>query len=219
MHYRSDVQPQPLDEGVTDLVVLPVRGLAPSAFAPDRRQPIWWNDELAVYAPAGAVAPIMYPPSDTFRVRMSSVQAAGGRIRFTATFINEAGGQWVGQDWLVTAVDASSWSFPNEFENDARHRGTQWYAGQLAPTNQTATHRYEFDPQQGRLAVAGRDGVFSPVVSSGGVLRAGAWTLGVRLRHDWYEAAFVPVMKIVVSESGNVSFDVYEGTLGVRLTQ
>ena len=59
MHYRSDFRPDPLDGGATDLVVLPLRGVAPSAFPPDRRQPIWWNDELAVYAPTGTVARVV----------------------------------------------------------------------------------------------------------------------------------------------------------------
>ncbi|MYE06038.1 MAG: hypothetical protein F4Y04_02260 [Chloroflexi bacterium] len=220
MHYRSDFQPDPLEGGATDLVVLPLRGIAPSAFAPDRRQPIWWNDELAVYAPTGTVAPVaMPPPREPFRVNVSSVRAATGRVSFTATFINEAGETWEGQDWLVTAVDASPWAFPNEFEDDARHEGVQWYAGQLVPWQATATYTYDFDPRGRRLAVVDERGAVTQVASSGDALGAGTWALGVRLRHDWYEAAFVPVMTITVAESGEVGFDAYEGTLGVRLTQ
>lgn len=219
MHYRSDFQPEPLEGEATDLVVLPVRGLAPSALAPDRRRPIWWNDELSVYAPAGTVTPIMNPLPEPFRVQVSSVHADEGRIRFMATFFNEAGGGWVGQDWLVTSVDASPWSFPNDFEDDARHKGVQWYAGQLVPTQATASHTYELDSRRVRLAVLGDHGTASPVASSGDELGVGIWVLGVRLRHDWYEAAFVPVIKIEITESGETVYEAYEGSLGVRLTQ
>ncbi len=219
MHYRSNFHSEPVDDAVPDLVVLPLRGLAPSALAPGQRAPIWWNDELAVYSPAGAVPRLMDPPPDPFRVQLSDVKADGRKVSFTVAFLNEAADDWVGQDWLVTAVDSSPWAFPDQFENDARHRGTQWYAGQIVPTDATATHRYEFDPQAGRLQHWDHNGSLSPVASSGESLNAGTWTLGVRLRHDWYEAAFIPVLKIVVTESGEVSYQAYEGTLGVRLTQ
>ena len=220
MHYRSDFQPDRLDGTVTDLVVLPVRGIAPSGLPPDRRQPIWWNGELAVFDTAESVSPaLVAPPPEPFRVRVSSVRAELGRVRFTATYLNEAGESWVGQDWLVTAVDASPWAFPNEFEAVALHGGVQWYAGQLTPMQATATYTYEFDPRGRRLAVVRESGAVSQVASSGDALGAGTWALGVRLRHDWYEAAFVPVMTITVAESGEVTFDAYEGTLGVRLTQ
>ena len=219
MHYRSDFDPEPLEEPAPDLVVLPVRGLAPSALDAARRAPIWWNDELAVYAPAGSAAPLMDPPPEPFSVQLSNVQQDGDQIRFTAEFSNQAAGDWVGQDWLVTAVDSSPWSFPNEFEDDGQYEGVQWYAGQLAAIERAATHSYAFDPVEGRLAVQNDEGAFIPTASSGDRLGDGAWTLGVRLRHDWYGAAFVPVMKIVVSESVGVSYRVYEGTLGVRLTQ
>ena len=159
------------------------------------------------------------PPPEPFSLQLSRVHLEGGRISFTAEFSNGAAGDWVGQDWLVTAVDSSPWSFPREFEDDGRHKGVQWYAGQLASIEATATHTYEFDPVRGRLAVPNDVGAFVPVASSGKGLGEGTWTLGVRLRHDWYEAAFIPVIKIVVSESGEVSYQAYTGTLGVRLTQ
>ena len=219
MHFRADFETEPLAGDTPDLVVLPVRGLAPSAFAPDRRAPIWWNDELAVYAPSGAVAPLIDPPPERFSVRLSRVQMDSSQISFSAEFANRAAGAWVGQDWLVTAVDSSPWSFPHEFEEDGRHKGVQWYAGQLASSERSATHDYQFDPVVGHLAVRNDEGAFGPVASSGDGLNEGVWALGVRLRHDWYEAAFIPVMRIEVSESGEVSYQAYEGTLGVRLTQ
>ena len=55
--------------------------------------------------------------------------------------------------------------------------------------------------------------------SSGEGLGRGVWTLGVRLRHEWHEAAFIPVMKIVVAESGVVAYEAYEGELNARLAR
>ena len=219
MHVRSKLETERLNGVEPDLVVLPFRGLAPSALAPARREPIWWNDELAVYAPAGAVAPVMDPAPQPFSVQLSDVRLDGGQIAFTVSYLNRAAGDWVGQDWLVTSVDASPWKFPDDFEDDGRHKGVQWYAGQLVSNEPSATHTYDFDPSRGRLEVRNDLGAFTPVESSGEGLGEGTWTLGIRLRHDWYEAAFIPVMTVVVAETGEVSYRVFEGELGVRLTR
>ena len=61
IHLLTPFQANPLGEQVPDLVVMP-RPFVPWMFPPAARQPIWWNDEVAVYAPRGAVAPIMPPP-------------------------------------------------------------------------------------------------------------------------------------------------------------
>ena len=219
MHYRANFHTEPLDGVAPDLVVLPVRGLAPSAIAPAQRAPIWWNDELAVYAPAGLIAPLRDPPPQGFSVQLSDVRTDGGRISFTAEFLDRSAEEWVGQDWLVTTVDGSPWAFPHEFEDDGRHKGMQWYAGQLTPAQATATHTYQFDPRTVRLEVRNEHGVLTSVASSGAGLELGEWTLGVRLRHEWHEAAFIPVMKIVVAESGVVAYEVYEGELNARLAR
>ena len=41
----------------------------------------------------------------------------------------------------------------------------------------------------------------------------GPWRL--RLRHDWWEAAFIPVARLEIAEDGAVTYEVYEGALGV----
>ena len=209
----------PLEGDRPDLVVMPARGVAPTAFAPAQRAPIWWKDEVAVYAPDGAVAALMEPPPGDFSIRLSEVRVEDSRIGFTAAFLNQAPDQWVGQDWLVAAGDASPWALPYEFETDGRHKGRQWYAGQILPDDGVATASYELDPRAASLSVRDERGDFIDVASSGEGLGQGAWTLAVRLRHEWHEAAFIPVMKIVVAESGAVTYEVFEGELNARLAQ
>lgn len=210
---------QPLAGQTPDLVVMPARGLAPSALAVGRRAPVWWNEQLAVYAPAGAVPGLLASPPGQFSVALSDVRERDDGMMFRAEFTNRAPDLWVGQDWLVAAGDESPWAFPREFEPDARHKGRQWFAGQLVPTDSSATFGYEFDPRAGRLFVRNASGIPEPAASSGGRLAPGVWTLGVRLRQAWHEAAFIPVMKIVVGESGDVSYEVYEGDLSGRLAE
>ncbi len=184
--------------------------------------PVWWNDEFAVYAPDGLIRPLMDPPprlKPNFGVHITAVDFDGDRIAFTAHFANHAPDRWKGQDWLISAVDASSWAFPYEFETDGRHKGQQWYGGQITPEQSKATHAYEFDPRAGDLVVRNKTGRRTEVASSGPGLGPGLWTLALRLRGEWHEAAFIPVMKIVVAEGGDVTFEVYEGELNARLAQ
>lgn len=210
---------RPLDGQTPDLVVMPGAASVPSALAADRRAPIWWNDELALFAPTGAIPRLMAPPPGQFRVELSEVRVSDSGIAFRADFKDGAPNLWVGQDWLVTAADNSPWAFPREFETDARHRGRQWFAGQVAPGDESASFSFEFDPRAVRLGVAQARGSLEAVASSGTGLGPGVWTLGVRLRQEWHEAAFIPVMKIVVAEGGDVTFEVYEGELNARLAQ
>ena len=213
------VPTKPLAGERPDLVVLPARGLAPAAFAAEQRVPIWWNDEVAVYAPDGELSPLMDSPPSEFSVELIEARVEDGRISFAALFSNHVPGQWVGQDWLVTAGDGSPWAFAHEFETDARHKGRQWYGGQLVPGQTTASFRYELEAGTGRMSVGDARGNLVRVDSSGEGLGRGVWTLGVRLRHEWHEAAFIPVMKIVVAESGVVAYEVYEGELNARLAR
>ena len=60
LHALTAVPVQPLGEQTPDLVLVPV-GLYPWMFPSAGRQPIWWNDEMAIYAPGGAVAPVIPP--------------------------------------------------------------------------------------------------------------------------------------------------------------
>ena len=174
---------------VPDLVVLPA-SIDPWMFAPAGRLPVWHNGKIAVYAPNGAVAPIMLPPPrpdpPAFDLQVSDVRAADGHITFAATFDNRSPDQWTGQDWVVIAVDGSPWNIPLAFGPDGRTPvAATWFDGWLGPSVTTTTHTYEFDALASRLAVRNSHGVFTAAAASGGVQGAGVWTLAVRLRHEW----------------------------------
>ena len=217
LYLLTDIPTEPLGDSMPDFVVASTL-LTPSALSPDARRPIWRNDELAVYALHGAGESVATPSMSLLSVRLSEFQEGDGRITFTVTFTDRASDQWNGQDWLVVAADDSQWAFPRELEADGRrHAGTQWYAGQVIPGQVTTTHRYEFDPQAAELAVRGADGTFGAARSSGPGLDPGVWSLAVRLRGDWWEVAFIPVMRIVVAADGVTTYEVYEGALDSAL--
>ena len=214
-HSRPDIATEPLGGQTPDLIVTSAR-LAPSSFPPGQREPIWWNEEIAVYALSDAVAPVMGPRPRSFSVRVSDARANDGRLALTVAFTDRAPERWKGQDWLVVSVDQSAWAFPGEFEPDDRtHAGVQWYAGQVIPGQGGGTRTFEFDPRRVSLVMANEDGALVPVASSGEPLAPGVWTLAVRLRGDWWEAGFIPVVRISVSADGDVDFEVYEGDLSI----
>lgn len=215
-HSRPQISTEPLGSQMPDLIVTSAR-LAPSSFPSDEREPIWWNEEIAVFAPTGAVSPVMRPPPRSFSVRVLNALPDARRLAFTTEFVDRMPERWSGQDWLVVPVDASKWAFPGEFEADDRtHVGAQWYAGQIIPGQGGGTRMFEFDPQTVSLVVADDKGAFAPVASSGERLAPGVWALAVRLRGDWWEAALIPVVHMSVSESGEIAYRVYEGSLDVR---
>ena len=224
-HVLTSIPIEPLSRNRPDVVVAPTQ-LAPWMLPPAGRQPIWWNDEVAVYAPSGAVAPIMQPPPRhdplPFSVQVSDVRAAAGRIAFTATFDNRAPEQWTGQDWVVIAVDASPWDLPLGFQPDSRTPvAAAWFGGWLGPSAGTTTHTYEFDALASRLAVEDGSGEFTAATGAGRIEGAGAWLLAIRLRHEyrpnhWRDAALIPVLRIMVSEAGEVSYQVYADPLAAQ---
>ena len=128
-----------LGQEVPDLVVMPAT-FVPWMFPAAGRQPIWWNDRVAVYAPHGTVPPIMpswpVPPEEPLgvSVRVSDVRAGDGRITFTTTLDDRAPEQWTGQDWVLIAVDTSPWALPVTFRPDGRTPvADAWIAGQAVP--------------------------------------------------------------------------------------
>ena len=213
----------PLGGQTPDLVVLPA-SMEPWLFAPDGRLPVWHNDEIAVYSPDGAIAPIMPPPSRPdpvdFRVQLSDVRPADGRLAFAATFDNGSPGLWTGQDWVVVAVDDSPWSFPLTFGPDGRSPAVAaWFAGWLGSNVTTTTHTYEFDPRTLSLASPNREGEFTPTASSGAIEGTGDWVLAVRLRHEyepgsWRDAAVVPVLGFSIFEDGGIVFEIFDDARG-----
>ncbi|MDE2990052.1 MAG: hypothetical protein OXU21_03155 [Chloroflexota bacterium] len=216
---------EPLGDDVPDLIVLPA-AVEPWtwAFPPHARQPIWRNSEIAVYAPGGAVAPITPPrvelDAPPVTVEIADARLDDGRIAFTASFDNQAPERWTGQDWVVAPVDTRPWELPATFADGGRGPGiAKWFAGLISPTMATSTHAYEFDVPASRLAVRNQRGELAPLDASDGEVGTGAWVLALRLQHEWRpnhwrEAAFIPVLRIGVSDDGNVTFEVFEEVRG-----
>ena len=220
---RIPVEAKPLDGRTPDLVVVSAR-LAPSSFPlPQQRVPVWANGEIAVYAPGGAIAPVVPPQPPTFSVRLAGVRVDDGRITFTATFADRAPERWIGQDWQIVAMDTTApWAFPWVAPTDGRtYESAQWFVGQLAAGFGLASHVYEFDARASRLSTQDPDGRFTAVQASQGQLAPGVWTLAARLlsvvpASSWQDMALIPIMQILVADNGEVSYAVYEGALSVR---
>ena len=213
---------EPLGERAPDLIVLPA-AVEPWmwAFPPDARQPIWQNHEIAAYAPGGDLAPITPPrvalETPPVTVRVSADGVTDGRITFTAAFDEHAPERWTGQDWVVVGLDdASPWETPAEFLSGGRGPVlARWFAGLISPNSATITHSYEFNASAATLAVRNDRGAWVSLDTSEGDLGAGAWVLALRLQHEWQpnvwrEAAFIPVLRINVSDAGEVSFSIFE---------
>ena len=225
LHPRTPVPwtAAPLRERTPDFVVLPA-AMHPWMFAPGGRLPVWHNDEVAVYAPAGGVAPIMPPPPrpdpPAFGVQLSHARAVDGRLTFDVTFDNRSHEGWTGQDWVVIAVDDSPWSLPQAIESDGRTPvAVAWFDGWLGPRVRTTTHTYEFDARASRLAAPNADGVFAATPSSGAVPGAGDWVLAIRLRYEyepgsWRDAAVIPVLGFTISEGGDIAFETFDTVPG-----
>ena len=214
LHLQADIRPAQLDSQQVDLVVTSAR-LAPSMFQLEARRPIFWNDEIAVYAPGGSVAPAMAPPAQAFSVRLANSRSESGRLSFTATLENQSGEGWTGQDWIVLSADASQWSLPRFEEAD---RGILWFAGQIAPRSGTIVHDYQFDPRMASLALVDDEGGPQFLPSAGDGLSQGRWVLGLRLRNDYHLVGFVPVVNFTITQSGDVTYHAYAGQLGIRPT-
>lgn len=222
---------EPLGDRVSDLVVLPL-SVEPWMLPPEGRQPIWWNaqDGIAVYAPNGAVAPIMAPPASMqspepspVGVQVSDVGTTDGRLTFTVTIDDLAPDQWSGQDWQLLAGEESPWAIPTELEPDGRTPVVaQWFAGQMAPRRDVTTYQYVFDPRTPRLAV-GERGQATDVASAGDGVGEGIWMLSLRLIQEvdrgtyvaQEDIAVIPLLQIEISETGDVTVFVYDDARGV----
>ncbi|MCY4109921.1 MAG: hypothetical protein OXG11_12955, partial [Chloroflexi bacterium] len=219
LHLRTSWNVEPLADQVPDLIIMSPQ-FVPWMLPPAARQPIWWNEDSAVFAVSDTVGPTMPPPSAPpplpFSVRISDALAADGRMAFTATFDDRAPEQWTGQDWIVIALDDSPWGIPTRFLPDGfTPASAAWFPGQIGPGWGQTSRRYEFDFRAGRLAVRGEDGVLTSVESSEWIGGSGNYVLAVRLRQQiqprlWRDAAVIPILKITVSETGEVSYRVHE---------
>ena len=210
-----------LTDQTPDLVALPT-GVSPWMFEPPARAPVWWRDEVAIYAPDGAVPRIMDGPTPTkltaaepapIQVAISDVAVAGGRIEFVASFVERAEQGWTGQDWAILKGDRSPWAIPTEvFRQGQEPVVAKWFAGLLGPGGATSTHRYRFDAGRAELAVRNDSGAFVPLAASAAELGPGGYTLVLRLRHEyepshWRDAAVIPVLRIRIAVSGDVIYE------------
>ena len=207
-------------EQVPDLVVAPAR-MAPAAMEVASRQPVWWNDEVAVYASAGWIAPIMDPPRKDFSVVLSDVRVADARIAFTATFTDRATERWQGQDWVVVATDDSPWRLPYRFGTaEFTEVFVRWFDGQVVPVPETETHEYfflyEFEPRTGTLALWDGSG-YTSLSDPQGVLAPGTWLLAARPNVNREEVGLVPVLEFTLADDGTFTFRAYEGSLDAML--
>ena len=211
----------PLDGQTPDLVVLPtsIEQWARMFLPADGRQPIWRNDEVVIYAPHGAVAPIVTPPdraAPPVTVQVSALRAERRQATFDAAFTEHAPERWTGQDWVIVELDEGPWPMPARFRG--RGRGPEvakWFDGLLSAGSATTSHTYALDVQVPSLAVRNDRGAFVPLLAAEGELGAGTWVLALRLRHEWQpgawrETAFIPVVRFTVSESGEVGFTVFD---------
>ena len=222
VHWMSVIPTNPLDSRTPDLIALPAR-MAPAALNPTARQPVWWNDDVSVYAPTGAMSPLIDPPSPQFSIQLSDVRIADGRIGFTAAFTDRAADRWQGQDWVVVETDDSPWRIPYRFDTVSYTSVfVRWFDGQVQPVPDTEVHNYtflyEFEPRTGVLAVW--DGSrYSTLSSPQPQLRAGNWTLAARPNVNREEVGLIPVLHFALTDDGDFAYKVYEGSLDARLVR
>ncbi len=220
-------QVDPLTDETPDLVVLPTNA-DPWMFESSARTPIWWREGVGVYAPDGAMPRIMdgAPPdgpvpgvSPPVLLEVTEVTVADGRIEFVAAFEERDSQGWTGQDWVVIKGDRSPWAIPTEvFRRGDEPTNAKWFGGLLSPGGATSTHTYRFDVRTAELSVRNDAGAFVPLPTSAADLGPGGYTLALRLRHEyqpnyWRDAAVIPVVRIRVAETGEVSFEVFDDVL------
>ena len=100
---------------------------------------------------------------------------------------------------------------PDTNPTDSPSRANCGFPARPSPSGSTKTNGYEFDARSGTLAVQRGNGSSVLLPTSGKGIKPGVWVLAVRLQLHYLQAALIPVLKIVISESGNVSYAVYEG--------
>ena len=226
LHGLTSLPVEPLGARTPDLVILP-KALVPWMLPPAGRQPIWWNHETAIYAPNGAVAPVMPPPDGgpafeppPVRIRASNVRVADGRIAYTLTVDDRAPDRWTGHDFVLFGVDDSPWAIPTHLESDRRTpRAEQWFAGTVVARGRgTTTNDYIYHVGASSLAVRAGTGAFRTVASSDGVAGPGTWILAMRLLREVDRgsyvahevAAFIRVLRVSVTGAGEVFYSVHD---------
>ena len=216
LHVRTTFPEEPLGAHTPEFAVVS-RQFTTWVYETTGDQPVWWNESVAVYARNEAISPVMdawSQPKPVVDIRLSEVRSADSRVVFTAALVNPAAGRWTGQDWLVIATDTSPWALPSEFEaaNTRVVAGRQWFAGQATSSVGTLTRKYEYDARAGALATIDMADVRTLVApASGRGLTPGVWTLAARVWLDRYnlDVELIPLLKIVIATTGDVTYGVY----------
>ena len=220
LHLLTKLPLEPLGNHEPDLVVTSSR-LAPSAFQPTMRRPIWWNDSIAIYAPTAKIEPITGPPPSHFSVELSDVHIVDERIAFTATFTDRAADRWTGQDWVVISADDSRWTLPTRSSNTRRTQApARSFIGQLQPVPKTETHEYfylyQFEPRTATLTFW--DGSsYARIEQLNREYGSGVWLLAVRLLNRNQESALIPVLRFTLTDLGDFTHEIYEASLDAML--
>ena len=213
MHMRTDFGIEPLGEHMPDVVVVP-HWFTPSMFPPAARQPIWWNDAVAVFSPDGAIAPLMpFTPVDwlSVSVRVRDVVEEGEQVSFALALSNWEPDRWTGQDWIV--VETTEAGLPL-YPGSGRPAAARWFPGEISSWPAAVEAYYRFDPRTGSLAAGFGDGP-SGAVGEDDRLGPGRWTLVMRLiravdrgsyvAHE--HVGFIPLLQV----------EVFDGDLNARL--
>ena len=222
LHLRTPQWPiEPLGTHVPDLVVLPAN-VDPWMF-PAGLRPIWRNEDAMIYASPRAMSPIMTLPDiepSPVSVRVTDAGLDRGRVTFTATYSERAPERWTSQDWVLVPLDETPLGIPTEFLPGERGPAfAKWFDGLVSSGGAASTHTYQLDVVAGSLAVRNDHGVFVPLPASEGSPDPGNWALVIRLRHEWQpnhwrEAGFIPVLKLRVSDAGEIVFELYDQVRG-----
>ncbi|MCY3895996.1 MAG: hypothetical protein OXG17_05960 [Chloroflexi bacterium] len=233
IHLLSQIDTESLADNIPDVAIIPLSA-TPFLHASTQRLPSSWQDpvmiwqsyELTAWATRSAVASAITPadirhPESNFEIRLSNARMRDSSIIFSAQIIDRTLDAWTGQDWLVIPVEDSAWAIPTDVD-DGQYTpsgAVQWYSGWIVPGSVPEQATLELNVGDVQLVIRGNDSAIRTFQSSGTRLTPGVWAFVLRLRNDSYDTALIPVMTIVMTDSGELSYQMYEGTLGVRLTR
>lgn len=204
LHPLTGLDVEPIADQTPELVVAATHVPASVLAAPSAR-PIWWNNQVVVYAVGADLVPLMPPPAaPQQRAVLEDVVIHNDLIDFSATFVNPTSEHWTSQDWVVLDAEASLWELLWSLESG---RGTAWFGGQIDPKPGTTTFDYRFDATAGQLAIRSADGSLARVPSSGNGPSSGTWLLTMRIRDNHRVAHLFPLLTFETLPDGSVRYE------------
>ena len=223
LHLLSPIATESYGTTVPDVIVIPEGSTSflkatSHSLGPSWTNPVlvWTKNGIDVYASTQTASGIVQSrpssdPQSKFSTQLTEFSTADGSVTLALSLIDDAPNRWTGQDWVVVPVEDTDLALPKSIALD-RHNLidiSQWYSGQIVPGQGTTTHEIEFSSQLASFAVRNAHGDFDAVRSSGDSLKPGTWALTLRLRADSMQAAVIPILRITVSRSGDVSYVPY----------